>query len=103
MHLRGQGHDFRAVLQGIEWMTHMNTLNLRNWLAERQANAIGIAARKSGEDRAGWLEDAEFFRQALDAVDAVLAERARCAKVCRDMHDAGAFSPADCAAEILKG
>lgn len=56
-------------------------MNLRDWLAERQQNALAIAAMKRGADRAGWLEDAEYFRRAADAIDsrplAVVAEELR--------------------------
>lgn len=41
---------------------------LVSWLAEREANARAIAQSKSGIDRAGWLEDAEYFAQAIVAV-----------------------------------
>ena len=59
-------------------------LGLRAWLVERYDNAMAIAARKTNADRAGWLEDAAYFKAAVKALDsrteAVSAERERCAK-----------------------
>ena len=44
-------------------------MELSIWLKEREMNARRIAAGKTGADRAGWLEDAENFRQAAEAVE----------------------------------
>jgi len=44
-------------------------MKLRDWLREREMNARRIASGKQGEDRAGWLEDAEYFKRAAEAVD----------------------------------
>ena len=45
-------------------------MKLRDWLRERELNARRIASGKRGEDRAGWLEDADYFKRAAEAVDA---------------------------------
>jgi hypothetical protein len=35
------------------------------WLKERRANCLRIAAQKTGSDRKGWEEDAAYFRAAV--------------------------------------
>jgi len=35
------------------------------WLKERRANCLRLAAEKSGEDRVGWEVDATYFRAAV--------------------------------------
>ena len=40
------------------------------WLKERHENCIRHAARKTGDDRDGWLEDAYYFELALAALAA---------------------------------
>lgn len=35
------------------------------WLKDRRANCLLLAATKTGDDRRGWEEDAEYFRQAV--------------------------------------
>lgn len=66
-------------------------LGLRAWLVERYESACAIAARKSNADRAGWLEDAAYFKAAVKALDgradAVAAERERWAPLVRRMRD----------------
>ena len=52
---------------------------LSMWLSERRDNARRLAATRSGEDRAGWLEDADYLQRATDCVDAALAQQARAA------------------------
>jgi hypothetical protein len=47
----------------------MNTVV--NWLAARRDNALRIADLRSGDDRAGWLEDANYFAAAVRALDVV--------------------------------
>ena len=44
-------------------------MKLMMWLKERDANARRLAAGKTGADRAGWMEDAGYFRAAVEAVD----------------------------------
>lgn len=36
------------------------------WLRERHANALRLAKGRSGEDAAGWLEDADYFKRAIE-------------------------------------
>ena len=35
------------------------------WLKERRANCLRIAASKTRQDRAGWEEDAKYFEAAI--------------------------------------
>lgn len=42
--------------------------SLIEWLKERRDNAMEIAESKTGDDRKGWIEDAEYFQQAIEAV-----------------------------------
>ena len=44
-------------------------MKLTMWLKERELNARRLAAGKTGEDRAGWLEDADYLQAALAAVE----------------------------------
>lgn len=46
-------------------------MKLRDWLRARELNARRIASGKSGADRAGWLEDADYFKRAAEAVDEI--------------------------------
>ena len=48
-------------------------LTLVAWLIERKENCERIAQMKTGEERAGWLEDAEYFAQAIEAARLVRA------------------------------
>lgn len=43
-------------------------MELTVWLKERESNARRIAETKTGDDRAGWFEDAEYFQGAREAV-----------------------------------
>lgn len=38
---------------------------LIEWLRERYANCVSIAAQKTGTDRDGWMEDAMHFHLAI--------------------------------------
>lgn len=44
-------------------------MKLTMWLKERELNARRLAAERAGDDRAGWLEDADHFQAALAAVE----------------------------------
>lgn len=44
-------------------------MTLMTWLKERELNCRRIAAGKTVGDSAGWIEDAEHFKAALDAVE----------------------------------
>lgn len=45
---------------------HKITLtDLEHWLQERYDNCIRIAGQKTGDDRKGWMEDADYFHAAL--------------------------------------
>lgn len=45
-----------------------NKIPLEVWVLERLENAELIAEMRIGSDRAGWLEDAEYFRKLLSIV-----------------------------------
>ncbi len=47
------------------------------WIHERELNAIRISLTKTGADRLGWLEDAEYFKQAVALMSANKALQAR--------------------------
>jgi hypothetical protein len=68
---------------------------------ERLDNCIRIAAEKTDpDDRAGWLEDASYFRAILSVLDSrpsSAAERERCAKIA----DGYALRAADSAQVVL--
>ena len=49
---------------------------LSNWLLERATNCMRIAETKSGDDRAGWLEDADYFSNTINALDEAEAAEA---------------------------
>lgn len=44
-------------------------MKLTMWLKERELNARRLAAERHGEDRAGWLAEADHFQAALAAVE----------------------------------
>jgi len=46
----------------------MNNQILISWLQERLNNCKEIAETKTGEDRAGWIEDAGFFEWAITKI-----------------------------------
>lgn len=46
-------------------------LTIAEWVAERLANCERIASKKTGQDQAGWLQDAAYFM----AIQAQLGQR----------------------------
>jgi len=48
-------------------------MNLAMWLKERELNARRIASKKTGEDRSGWIEDAQHFQAALSEIERLAA------------------------------
>lgn len=45
-------------------------LSVEDWVRERLDNCQRIAAGKTGADRDGWLEDAEYFSRVLAMITA---------------------------------
>jgi len=43
----------------------MDARKVVEWLKERRANCLRLAAEKTGADRYGWEEDAAYFRAAV--------------------------------------
>jgi hypothetical protein len=43
-------------------------VELVEWLRERYDNCIRIAAQKTGDDKEGWLDDAAYFRWAIETI-----------------------------------
>ena len=39
-----------------------------NWLRERYANSLRLSGQKTGEDKAGWQEDALYFASAISHI-----------------------------------
>lgn len=46
-------------------MSKFNEHDVVEWLKLRRAHCLRLAATKMGDDRRGWEEDAEYFRQAV--------------------------------------
>ena len=46
-----------------------------DWLKERRENCLFHASHKTGKDRLGWLEDAEYFKMAIDAINLKWSDR----------------------------
>lgn len=40
-----------------------------DWFKERQTNCYLLASQKTGEDQAGWIEDARYFNSAVSALE----------------------------------
>ena len=51
------------------------TQPLLEWLRERYENCLNIAKQKTGEDQMGWLDDAYYFRLAIEAVSCYFAQK----------------------------
>jgi hypothetical protein len=47
------------------------------WLKERRANCLRIAANKTRQDRAGWEEDARYFEAAIMLILGITAQDVR--------------------------
>lgn len=45
-----------------------NKIPLEEWVLERLENSERIAETKTGDDKTGWLADAEYFRKLLSIV-----------------------------------
>lgn len=50
------------------------TQEVADWLDARALNARRIAGMKSGKDRDGWIEDAEFLEQAVRLIRAEIGD-----------------------------
>jgi hypothetical protein len=44
-------------------------LTLSEWLKERLTTCQILAARKAGDEYDGWIEDANYFRQAIASIE----------------------------------
>lgn len=47
----------------------MADLTVEEWVRERLDNCQRLAAQKTGADRDGWLEDAQYFSEILTRLD----------------------------------
>ncbi len=47
----------------------LDRADVRTWLEDRLANCLRLAARRSGTDRDGWLQDAAYFAAAIGLID----------------------------------
>ncbi|HEY2497311.1 MAG TPA: hypothetical protein VGK24_09600 [Candidatus Angelobacter sp.] len=52
-------------------------MKLMEWLQERYDNCVRLVAQKTGDDKAGWLEDATYYKQAI----VELSAQPQCQKV----------------------
>src|SRR5258708_33263911 len=52
--------------------------DLREWVLERFENCLRIAETKTGEDKAGWLDDADYFRAVIALILVDEIGRASC-------------------------
>ena len=49
-------------------MRKMTDHQVVEWLKERRANCLRIAAEKTAADKAGWVEDAAYFEAAIMSI-----------------------------------
>lgn len=56
-------------------MPQFSDFQVQCWMEERLANCQWIAKLKSGKDRDGWLNDAEYFRAAIKLIQFARQER----------------------------
>lgn len=52
-----------------------NREDVLNWLTERHENCLAIAAGKPVVDRAGWIEDAQYFKAAIEIIKMYMGEK----------------------------
>lgn len=53
----------------------MSKERLIRWLEERRDNCLRLAQDKVGEDRLGWIEDANYFDQAIKCAEQYRGDR----------------------------
>ncbi len=70
-----EGHPYSELIE--EGPRKPIKIPIRDWIVERMKNCLRIAALKqSRTDRDGWIDDGEYFKEALEAIDALTQAQA---------------------------
>lgn len=57
--------------------SNIQPMPIVQWLEERRENCLILAETKQGAERNGWLDDAEYFRIAIQRIDLSQEDRLR--------------------------